>query len=447
MAGGAQARRDPARQQLLRGGGTSLTVFAVVQRLRTTFGLDRGRLPDQALYQFPTVEALAAHIDGLRSGNTSPAPAGNTMLVTLKRGEDPGLPPFLVASAGGTLGAYEKLARVLRTRREIVGVRDPFIWGERDPTMGFEQWVSLYVSAIQQRQPEGPYYIGAYSSAGAFGYEMARQLRRDGREVRLLVLIDPVGMDSLVRPGFGYWALRARYMRPSFRRIVRLGGWLRQATFGWLPNIRPSDGAGGPLSADEFQRRATQARTDKAHILALSALLELNTGLPFTLMDADLSAVAKDQYLSVLLARVKALAPDVDPAAIESIVVQYYLQTRSHRAYRPRRYKGNVVLFEVEGPHIGLVASQLRAYVRGLRAVGVPLGPNRSGLAWWSSASPRRCDHTISACGTIRSWGNWQRRWSHCFADTWARPDSNRRPLAPERRNPADGRQSPPEAE
>jgi len=358
-------------------GGTSLTVFAVVQRLRTAFGLDRGRLPDQALYQFPTVEALAAHIDGLRSGNTSPAPAGNTILVTLKRGEDPGLPPlFLIASAGGTLGAYEKLARVLRTRREIVGVRDPFIWGERDPTMGFEQWVSLYVSAIQQRQPEGPYYIGAYSSAGAFGYEMARQLRRDGREVRLLVLIDPVGMDSLVRPGFGYWALRARYMRPSFRRIVRLGGWLRQATFGRLPNIRPSDGAGGgPLSADEFQRRATQARTDKAHILALSALLELNTGLPFTLVDADLSAVAKDQYLSVLLARVKALAPDVDPAAIESIVVQYYLQTRSHHAYRPRRYKGNVLLFEVEGPYIGLVASQLRAYVRGLRTVGVPLGP------------------------------------------------------------------------
>ncbi|HEY8105391.1 MAG TPA: thioesterase domain-containing protein, partial [Gemmatimonadales bacterium] len=358
-------------------GGTSLSVFAVVHRLRAAFGLDRRQLSDQALYQFATVEALAAHIDGLQRGTASPAPAGNTILVTLKSGEDPGLPPFFViASAGGTLGAYEKLARVLRTRREIVGVRDPFIWGERDATMGFDHWVALYVSAIQQRQPEGPYYIGAYSSAGAFGYEMARQLRRDGRDVRLLALIDPLGMDSLVKQGFGYWALRARYMRPSFRRMVRLGGWLRQTAFGLLPNIRPSDGASsGRLSKDEFQRRATQARTDKGHILMLSALLELNTGLPFTLGDADLSGVPRDQYLSVLLARVKAIAPDVDPAAIENIVVQYFLQTRSHHAYRPRRYKGNVVLFEVDGPHAGLVASQLRAYVRGLRVMGVPLGP------------------------------------------------------------------------
>ncbi|HEX9055720.1 MAG TPA: non-ribosomal peptide synthetase, partial [Gemmatimonadales bacterium] len=37
-------------------GGTSLTVFAAVHRLREAFGLDRSRLSDQAIYQFPTVE-------------------------------------------------------------------------------------------------------------------------------------------------------------------------------------------------------------------------------------------------------------------------------------------------------------------------------------------------------------------------------------------------------
>lgn len=357
-------------------GGTSLTVFAVVHRLRAAFGLDRRQLSDQALYQFPTVEALAAHIDGLLSGRASPAPAGNTILVTLKSGEDPGLPPFfVVASAGGTLGAYEKLARVLRTRREIVGVRDPFIWGERDPTMGFERWVALYVSAIQQRQPEGPYYVGAYSSAGAFGYETARQLRQAGQEVRLLALIDPMGMDSVTKQGYGYWAFRARYMRPSFRRIVLLGGWLRAAVLGLLPHSGPSDRAGRDgLSAQEVERRSAQARTDKGHILALSALLELNTGLPFTLDDRELSRAPADQYLPLLLARVRAVAPDVDPATIVNIAIQYYVQSRAQHSYRLRRYQGNVDLFEVEGPFQGLVAAQLRPYVRKLRVFGVAVG-------------------------------------------------------------------------
>ncbi len=358
-------------------GGTSLTVFAVVHRLREVFGLDRAQLSDQALYEFPTIEALAALIDGLKSGSAPRVAPRNTVLVTLKQGDDPSLAPFfVVASAGGTLGAYEKLARVLKTRREVIGVRDPFLWGARDPTLAFERWAALYVAAVREWQPEGPYYIGAYSSAGAYGYEMARQLRQAGQEVRLLALIDPVGMDSKDKQRFGYWAFRARFMRPAFRRMVQLGGWLRRPTLGLLRVGGSSDGKDGPaLTPDEFERRATQARLDKGHILSLSALLELNTGLPFTLDPAELSRAPGDRYLDVLLARVKAVAPDVDPSTIESLVVQYYLQAWAQQAYRLRRYGGRIVLFEVEGPYRGLLAALLRPYVRGLRVRGVAVGP------------------------------------------------------------------------
>jgi amino acid adenylation domain-containing protein len=358
-------------------GGTSLTVFAVVHRLREVFGLDRAQLSDQALYEFPTLAALAALIDGLKSGSAPRVAARNSVLVTLKQGDDPSLPPFfVVASAGGTLGAYEKLARVLKTRREVIGVRDPFLWGARDPTLAIERWAALYVAAMREWQPEGPYYIGAYSSAGAYGYEMARQLRQAGQEVRLLALIDPVGMDSRDKQRFGYWAFRARFMRPSFRRMVQLGGWLRRATLGLLRVGGSSGGNDGPaLTPDEFERRATEARLDRGHILSLSALLELNTGLPFTLDPAELCRVPQDRYLEVLLARVKTVAPDVDPATIESLVVQYYLQAWAQQAYRLRRYGGRIVLFEVEGPYQGLLAALLRPYVRELRVLGVAVGP------------------------------------------------------------------------
>jgi len=122
--------------------------------------------------------------------------------------------------------------------------------------------------------------------------------------------------------------------------------------------------------------RGQGRQTNKSHIVGLSALLELNTGLPLTLTDADLSQVEAEQYLAVLLARVKTIAPEIEPAAIENIAIQYYcLQTRAMQDYRLRSYEGKVVIFEPEGPDQGLVSAQFRPHVRNLRVRYVKLGP------------------------------------------------------------------------
>ena len=358
-------------------GGTSLTVFAALHRLRAAFSLDRTRLSDQSLYQFPTVADLASYIDSVKRGGAPLPTPRNAVLVTLKTGADKSLPPFFViAPSGGTLGAYERLAKALETGRDVVGVRDPFIWGGRDPTMGFQSWVTLYVDAIRERQPRGPYYVGAYSSGGPFGYEIARRLRREGQEVALLVLIDPLGIDQNSRRRFGYWAFRARSMRPLFRRLVALAGWLRLAVPGAIRDRGASEEERDhAMTREQFLRCAAQARRNRWHIVALSGLLELNTGLPVGLADADLSHVEPEQYLGVLLDRVKTAAPDVDPETIENIAVQYYcLQTRAMQAYRLQRYDGNVVMFEPEGPHKGLVSVQFRPHLRRLRVRYLAVG-------------------------------------------------------------------------
>jgi len=358
-------------------GGTSLTVFAAIHRLREAFHLDRSQLSDQSVYQYPTLAALAAYIDGVTSGSAPLASPTNAILVTLKRGSDRSLPPlFVIASSGGTLGAYEKLVRALKTKRDVVGVRDPFIWGERTPTMGFQSWVTLYVDAIRERQPRGPYHLGAYSSAGPFGYEVAQHLRREGEEVALLALIDPLGIDQKSTRHFGYWAFRARSMRRPFKRLVLLAGWLRLA----VPSVIRDGGLSGrdnpnPMTEEQFLRCAAQARKNKVHMVGLSALLELNTGLPVALTDMELSQVEPNQYLAVLLARVKAVAPEIEAGTIENIAIQYYcLQTRAMQAYRLQRYEGKVVIFEPDGPDKGLVAAQFRPYVRNLRVRFLKLG-------------------------------------------------------------------------
>ena len=349
-------------------GGTSLTVFAAAHRLRVAFGLSTQALGAATLYTYPTVAALAGAIDRGTEAESE------TVLVPLRRGDGSGRPPlFVVSSAGGTLGAYEKVVRALRTPRDVVGLRDPFLAGDRDPTGGFQAWARLYTDAIRRRQPRGPYHILAYSSAGAFGYEIAQQLRADGEDVALLALVDPVAMDYASRR-FGHWALSARFMSGKVRRVVRWAGQLR----GVVPRVlRAKRTAGNDvndwiLSASEFNNHASWATSDRDNILRFAALLELNTGRPFAIHSAELDAVAPSEYLDVLLARVARVDASIEPEMIRRAVIQYELQVKSQHRYRPQRYDGAMYMFDAAGPFSGLEAAHLRPYVRKLHARSLP---------------------------------------------------------------------------
>jgi amino acid adenylation domain-containing protein len=357
-------------------GGTSLTVFALLHRMRAAFALDRSQLPEQSVYRYPTVEKMAGHIDRIASGRTEAAERGTPVLVTMRHGSDPDRPPlFVIASAGGTLGAYEKLARALTTPREIIGVRDPFVWGERDLSEGFDRWVGRYVDAMRERQPRGPYYVCAYSSAGAFGYEIARRLRAAGEDVPILVLIDPLALDRRNRRRYGWWALRATYARPPLRTLVRLAGWLRVPMHG-LSGLRrrATPAAAATPSDEEVRRLAAGATRDPEHLQAFAALLELNTGLPLALEPVDFAGAPPDRRLDVLQTRIAGLMPEVDPANIERIVVQYGFQVRAQHAYQLQPYDAPVLLIEPATRYAGLEGAHLRPYVRNLRTRAIPLG-------------------------------------------------------------------------
>ncbi len=372
-------------------GGSSLSVFLLADRLRERFGMDRERLPETLVYERPVLADLAAHLDALARGERSAVPAADATLVTLRAAADATLEPvFLIASAGGTLGAYERLVKAVSTRRALVGVRDPFVWGARDPLAGFGAWVEDYVRAIVQRQPAGALRLVAYSSAGAFGWEIAERLRKRGREVALLALIDPLGIDLRSKRRYGYWTMRARFMRPSFRRIVVAGGWLRAVWRRSLP--APGNNARNPaasgIPAQEFQRIAARAQRSRQHVLGFSLLLELNSGLPFALGDALAPEAESAAHLPALLARVKSVAPEIDPDTITRMLVQYSLQTGAQNAYRLPRCVAPVVLFEPDGPARGLLRAQLLGSARRLTAKTLPVS--------WSAGQAHALDAAFS---------------------------------------------------
>lgn len=356
-------------------GGSSLKTFAVIARLRTTLSLDRSRLPDDAVYRWPTFADLAEHLDAALAGSAPAAAPVPDPLVTLRAGRGTRAAPlFVIASAGGTVGVYAKLMHALRAEREVIGVRDPYLWGERDAAAGFANWISTYLGAIRRRQPRGPYDLMAYSSAGAFGYEIARRLRAAGEAVAHLILIDPLAMDKTSPWRFGYWALAARFMHPELARLTRIVGMARALIpRGATCGSRAPSRNDFRFTAEQLDGFEASARRDRSHVKQLSALMELDTGLPFALTDAELDEASPADCLDVLLAKARQLTPDVSTDTLARLAIQYPLQVKTQHHYRLRRLDAPVVLFEPEGPHCGMLATQLRPWAPRLDARRVPM--------------------------------------------------------------------------
>lgn len=359
-------------------GGTSLTVFAVVHRLRAALRLSPEQLTDLSVYRHPALEALAGHLDQVARGAAEPADAGAGLVVSLRAAATPGLEPvFLIAPAGGTLGPYDKVVARLEGPRGVLGIRDPFLWGGRDPVDGFGDWVDRYLAAIRETQPAGPYRIVAYSSAGAFGFELARRLRRDGAEVARLILVDPLALDRSSWKRYGYWALRARWLPPIAVRPLAILGHAWGGLSRLLPATPPRGtppGSEWPRTEAELARFEDEVRRDRGHLQRLSALLELSSGLPLALSEADLAATPPEGYVDLLLERFRLAGSELDPDLLEHIVVQYELQVRTQHAYRLQPYDGDATILAPDSPYAPLLAAQFRPYVNRLDARSLPIG-------------------------------------------------------------------------
>ncbi len=118
-------------------------------------------------------------------------PAGRPLLVPLVPSEEagPGRPLFLVHPAGGDVHCYRDLARRLGPDRPVHGLAAPLLAaGDRAP--GVAERAAAFVEAIKGVQPQGPYALGGWSIGGILAWEIAQQLRREGDDVDLLVLLD-----------------------------------------------------------------------------------------------------------------------------------------------------------------------------------------------------------------------------------------------------------------
>ena len=196
-------------------GGHSLLGMQLLMHLRNRFGVD---MKLQQLLEAPSVELLAISVENMAGLMHSPVKGTAA------------LPPGVLAL--GNSGARHRifwahylsanLAQRIGDHQSFVSVglttEDFLLLGEA-PTLA--SIASCLLEKILATQPEGPYTIGGLCIGGVLAYEIASQLQAAGREVSLLVLLDPPNpsylesCDSLTR--------KVSYLRYVVKRAGRLG--------------------------------------------------------------------------------------------------------------------------------------------------------------------------------------------------------------------------------
>ena len=161
-------------------GGHSLLAVRLMAQIHKWFGQE---LPLSILFEGATVEHLA---DVLRGQAALQAPT--PMVPIQPKGLRP--PFFCIHTGSGEVLCYEPWSRYLSEEQPFYGVQDHFAYKEGDPEISIEEMAASYVGALRVTQPEGPYLLGGWSFGGLVAFEMARQLKEQGQDVPLLVVVD-----------------------------------------------------------------------------------------------------------------------------------------------------------------------------------------------------------------------------------------------------------------
>ncbi|MCI0395888.1 MAG: amino acid adenylation domain-containing protein, partial [Chloroflexi bacterium] len=369
-------------------GGHSLLAVRVMARIRQELDFD---LPLAVLFQSPTIQGVAAILR--RSEKVAPV---SSSLVALQKGHWGRRPLFFVHPGGGNIFSYTDLARHLGPERPVYGFQARSIAEtEERPQQQVVEMAGYYLSLMREVQPEGPYLLGGWSAGGVVAFEMAQQLRNQGQEVGLLVLIDSPVPNPQQTPALAYQAPQKTWLRAKEglgRPLWRLLSYLLPFVYILSAVVSQVAFAASRLG-DRFYKvaqiayygfvpgktSAKQRQENALRILAFAQeLLDLPLDRPAFSWDR-LALLAKDEQLAYILDQAIAanvLSSDVELSYVQRLFRIYETSIQALRDYTLEPYSGRVLFFKAGDPFLGhekLEAAASRQAARWALGIGLAL--------------------------------------------------------------------------
>jgi FkbH-like protein len=162
-------------------GGNSLIAVQMMQRIEQACGV---LLPLSTLVAGPTIELLTKVLVEQRVKERG------SLLVTVQPGRDK--TPFFFLHGDFLGGGFYclNLARALGEDQPFYSAAPYGVDGGPRPET-VEAMAAGYVEMLRAVVPHGPYILGGLCHGGLIAFEMAQQLRRQGEQVDLVVMIGP----------------------------------------------------------------------------------------------------------------------------------------------------------------------------------------------------------------------------------------------------------------
>jgi len=161
-------------------GGNSLIAVKIMTRLEQLIGK---RLALSLLISHPTIKQLCSV---LKDG--TPPPEFKSLIPVKSYGSK--VPLYIVHGIGLNVLNFRNMIFNLDKEQPVYSIQAVGLNDKDEPLNSIEEIAAFYNSEIIANNPGGPYAIAGYSFGGFIAYEMVKQLKDQGRDVRLLIMFD-----------------------------------------------------------------------------------------------------------------------------------------------------------------------------------------------------------------------------------------------------------------
>lgn len=160
-------------------GGHSLLAVKVMIAIEKETG---ERLPLATLFQNSTIKKLAKRIGSDQKEKWD-------ALVPIKTSGTK-IPVYLIHGAGLNILLFASISKYLNKEQPVYGLQALGLNRPVQLLETMEEIAAVYLAEVIESNPDGPYCFAGYSLGGKIAFEMARQLKAMGKEVRFLGIID-----------------------------------------------------------------------------------------------------------------------------------------------------------------------------------------------------------------------------------------------------------------